>query len=436
MSITFDEGKTAVSMTTRRTRWLGGLAAGVLLASALAGCAEEGSGAQAKGDGIDFGATKDEYAKAFEDIKPITITAQSPSPKGSLTGAKFEGYMQAVEEWSDGKITFDIAYSNAIAPPTEVDDALRDGRLDMGSVVATYEPQEYPANSLLADVTFAGSQGAFVGLLESNTWWLDVAYQTNEIFDELADNGVKVVMPAFNSGLIALNCAEAITSLDDFDGAQIINGTAAQGKVLKSLGATPISMAYPEIYESLQRGVADCSMNSLLVSQLGGFGGEVPHATIDSSAGFGSGPGSLAFSQAAWDSYPLVVQQLLFDRLDAFMVSNYESVWQVISEVTTAYTEAGGGVSEYEDDAREAIAKLNADRLEELRGTDAVDDGDAFIDAVESSIEKWDSTITGELGYEEVAYDDFADFYASGDVDLQPLIDVVFEEILLPHRPA
>jgi TRAP-type C4-dicarboxylate transport system substrate-binding protein len=419
-----------------KTRWWAAGAAALMVAT-LAACAEDGGGqTQEKGDGIDFGATQEEYAEALADIDPITIKAQSPSPKGSLTGAKFEGYMQAVEEWSDGKITFDIAYSNAIAPPTEVDDALNDGRLDMGSVVLTYEPQEYPANALLADVTFAGSQGAFVGLMASNTWWLDVGYQTEEMFTELADNGGKLLVPAFNSGLIALNCAEPITSLADFKGSQIINGTAAQAKTLEALSAVPISMAYPEIFESLQRGVADCSMNSLLVSQLGGFESLVPHATIDSGAGFGSGPGGLAFSQEAWDSYPLVVQQLLFDRLDAFMVSNFESVWQVISEVTAAYAEAGGGVSEYDADAREAIAKLNAERLVELRGSDAVADADAFIDNVEASIEKWNTMIVDELGYEEVPYDDFAEFYANNQPDLQPLVDAVFEEILLEHRPS
>lgn len=416
-------------------RWLG-VGACVALVSTLAACAEEGAGAQAKGEGIKFGATKAEYAEALKDVEPITIKTQSPSPKGSLTGAKFEGYMKAVEDWSDGKVKFDIAYSNAIAPPTETDDALVDGRLDMASIVATYEPQEYPASSLLADVTFAGSQGAFVGLMESNTWWLDVAYQHDEIFEEFADKGIKLIQPAFNSGLIALNCAKPIRSLDDFDGAQIINGTAAQGETLKKLGATPVSMAYPEIFESLQRGVADCSMNSLLVSQLGGFEELTPYATIDSEAGFGSGPGGLGFSQAAWDSYPLVVQQLLFDRLDAFLESNFESVWQVISEVTAAYTEAGGGISEYDDDARDEIAKLNDARLDELRGTDAVADGDEFIDSVEKSIDKWHTKLTGDLGYEEVPYDDFADFYKDGDIDVQPLIDAVFEEILLPHRPS
>lgn len=422
-------------MTRVGKRWVA-IGAGLLLTTSLAACAEESGGAQAKGEGIEFGATKEEYAAALAEIDPITIQAQSPSPKGSLTGAKFEGYMEAVEEWSGGKITFDIAYSNAIAQPTEVDDALRDGRLDMGSVVLTYEPQEYPANALLADVTFAGSQGAFAGLMASNTWWLDVGLSTAEVTEEFESKGGKLLIPAFNSGLIVLNCAEPVKSLADFKSRQIINGTAGQAATLQELGATPISMAYPEIFESLQRGVADCSMNSLLVSQLGGFESLVPHATIDSGAGFGSGPGGLAFSQEAWDSFPLVVQQLLFDRIDAFMVSNFESVWQVIADVTAAYAAAGGGVTDYDDDARAAIAKVNEQRLEEFRTTDAVADGDAFIDRVQDTIDRWNTKITDELGYEEVPYDDFADFHAGEMPDLQPLVDAVFEDVLLEHRPS
>lgn len=425
-------------MGTRQTRnHIAVCMAGALAAATLAGCAEEAGGNSGGGEGIDFGATKEEYAEALTDVEPITITAQSPSPKGSLTGAKFEGYMEAVEEWSDGKITFDIAYSNAIAEPTEVDDALSDGRLDMGSVVLAYEPQEYPANALLAEATFAGSQGAYIGVMESNAWWLDVAYQTEEIFEEMDAAGGEMIMPAFNSGLISLNCKDPVTSMADFKGLQVIAGTAAQGETLKALGATPISMAYPEIYESLQRGVADCSMNSLLVSQLGGFESLVAQGTIGVDAGFGSGPGGLAFSKAAWEGYPLVVQQLLFDRLDAFLTSNIDSVFQVNSEVTTAMADSGGSISDYDSDAREAIRKLNDEQMEEFRDRDAVADGDAWVDGVQESIDKWNSAITGELGYgQEVSYDDFAEFYAKEKPDLKAYVDAIFEDILLPHRPS
>jgi TRAP-type C4-dicarboxylate transport system substrate-binding protein len=410
------------------------LLAGVLVLSA---CAEPGTTTQTSGgEGVEYGATKEEYQAALADIEPITINAQSPSPKGSLTGAKFEGYMEAVEDWSDGKITFEVAYSNAVAPPTEVDDALADGRLDLGSVLPAYEPQEYPAGAALSSATFAGDQGAYLGLLESNTWWLDVGYQTPQMFDELADNGVTLLFPAFNSGLITMMCAEPRRDVADFDGLQVIVGTEAQGRSVEKLGASPVSMAYPEIFESLQRGVADCTMNSLLVAELGGFIEVVPHVVVDSGAGFGSGAGAWAYSSEAWESYPLVVRQLLFDRLDAFMISNYESVWEVIDSAMAKIKAAGGEVSEYGDDARARIAAANEAMFEELRGNTALGDGNAWVDTVEASIEKWHGKIP-ELGFgDEVPYDDFPDWYEPGKVDLQPLVDATFEEILLPHRPS
>lgn len=412
------------------------LLAGVLVLSA---CAEPGTTTQTgtgTGAGVEYGASKEDYQAALADIDPITINAQSPSPKGSLTGAKFEGYMQAVEDWSGGKITFEIAYSNAVAPPTEVDDALADGRLDLGSVLPAYEPQEYPAGAALSSATFAGDQGAYLGLLESNTWWLDVGYQTPQMFDELAANGVTLLFPAFNSGLITMMCAEPRTKAADFNGLQVIVGTQAQGRSIEALGASPVSMAYPEIFESLERGVADCTMNSLLVGELGGFIEVVPHVVVDSGAGFGSGAGAWAYSTEAWESYPLVVQQLLFDRLDAFMISNYESVWETIESAMTKIESAGGEVTEYADDARAAIAGTNDTMLDELRANTAVGDGKAWVDTIESAIDKWHTKIP-ELGFgEEVAYNDFPDWYEPGKVDLQPLVDATFEEILLPHRPS
>lgn len=402
----------------------------------MAACAENaGGGSGGGGEGVPYGATMEEYQEALADIDPIVIRAQSPSPEGSLTGAKFEGYMEAVEEWSGGTITFDVAYSNAIAPPDEVDDALADGRLDLGSVVLSMEPQDYPANAAFGSATQQGPNSLVLGTLISNAWWMDVTYGTPEIRQEAEDAGMFVINPAFNSGLITLNCAEPRTSLADFDGLQVITGLPGQVTAVENLGGSPTSMAYPEIFEALQRGIADCSLNSLLVSDLGGFTGEVPHITADPEAGFSSGPGAWAFSKQEWDSYPLVVQQLLFDRLDSFTVSNLESIWEVAEGVISDAEAAGGTFHVFDDDVRSSVQATGDEILEEVRASEAID-GAQFIDDVEASIEKWTVLITDELGFEDVEYEDFVDFYESGVFDLEGLTQAMYEEILAEHRPS
>jgi TRAP-type C4-dicarboxylate transport system substrate-binding protein len=177
-------------------------------------------------------------------------------------------------------------------------------------------------------------------------------------------------------------------------------------------------------------------MNSLLVAELGGFIEAVPHVVIDSGAGFGAGVGGWAISTQAWESYPLVVRQLLFDRLDAFMESNFESVWETIASAVGKIKGAGGEVSEYADDARAKIAATNESMLDDLRKNTAVGDGDAWVDNLEKTIDKWHKEIP-ELGFgDEVSYDDFPDWYKAGTVDLKPLVDAVFKDVLLEHRPA
>jgi TRAP-type C4-dicarboxylate transport system substrate-binding protein len=426
-----------IKVPWRRRRLAAVVCAG-LLSVPLAACTSGGGGSSGgSGEGVAYGATKEQYKQALADIDPITIKAQSPSPKGSVTGAKFEGYMKAVEEWADGKIKFDIAYSNAVAPPLEVDNALADGRLDLGSVVPSFEPQEYPANAAFGSATQQGPNGAFLGALISNTWWLDVGYNTPQMFKEAEDHGFRIIQPAFNSGLITLMCAQPRRSLADLKGQTIIVGNQAQSKAVQSFGGSPVSMAYPEIFEALQRGVAKCSLNSLLVADLGGFTKAVPHVTVDPQAGFGSGAGAWAFSKQAWEGYPLVVKQLLFDRLDAFMISNFESIWQTIAKVMGDAKSAGGTVSEFAADAEQNIAATNKQIVDSLRTNKALGDGNAWVSYMESAITKWQTKITQDLKYgDEIPYDKFPDFYKPGQTQLQPLVDAVFKEILSKHRPS
>ena len=435
-------------MTARRTgitprRALG--AAALAGALTLTACAEEsgsnggqaGSGdAGQSGEGVEFGASKDDYAAAFEDIDPITLNTQTPGPQGSSTSKKFEEYFEAVEEWSGGKITFEIAYSNAIAPPTEIDNALQDGRLDVGLALPIYEPSEYPASSSINEISFIGRQTPLVGVLESHAWMLDVMMRTPEAQEEFESQGVHVLLPAFNSGHSHMVCTDERTDAEDFQGAQILSGGARQAAQIEALGATPVSIPYTEVYESLSRGVAQCTVSSMLGIALGGYADVANNVAVDPDTGFAITTGNIAINASVWESLPIEAQQLLFDRLDVFLQSTVANTWAAISEAVAAIDEAGGGFQPFGDDAKQTLQEANDGFLEELRGSLGVEDPDGFVDLALESSEKWHDIITGDLEYEDQdTYLDFADWYANEDVDLEPFATRVFEEVLLDHRP-
>ena len=421
------------------TRRAGVLAAVMLVgAGALAGCAESGGANQAGGDGIDAGATKEEYQEAFEDIEEITLLTQTPAPKGSVTGLPQEKYYEAVEDWSGGKIKFDISYSNAVAAPDEADDALVDGRLDVASILPIYDPSEFPANAALIDGGFISDHSALEGVLSSNAWPNQVAFETDEIMAEFDDHGVVPLVPLYNSGANVLFCSQARTSLSDLEGTTIGSGGRSQSAEIEALGGSPSSVPYTELYESLQRGVVDCTVSTPTVAVLGGFMESAPYVTVDPEAGFSVAPGALTVSKTTWESLPLIAQQLLWDRLDVFVAANVEEkIFANNAEMAKIVEKSNGEISAFDEDARAKLQAANEELLKNLSSTDAVDDSDAFVEAMTTANEEWQEKVAS-LGLDDVGYAEFGAWWAKNkdSVDLSEFTAMFHDELLAEHRPS
>ena len=410
----------------------------VVGASALAGCAESGSKGSSGGEGVAAGASKADYQKAFEDVDQITLLTQTPAPKGSVTGLPQEEYYKAIEDWSGGKIKFDVSYSNAIAEPAEADDALNDGRLDIASVLPIYDPSEYPANAALIEGGFISDQSAINGVLSSNAWPNQVAFDTEEITKEFDDHGLVPLVPVFNSGANALFCSKPRTDLASLKGSSVGSGGQAQSAEVKALGGSPSSIPYTELYESLQRGVVDCTVSSPTVAVLGGFVESAPNVTIDPDAGFALAPGALAFSKTTWEGLPLVAQQLLWDRLDVFVKANIESkIFVNNAAMAEAVAKAGGQIAPFAEDARKVLQDENAKLLSGLASTKAFSDGDAFVKSMQDANTAWQEKVAG-FGFDDVTYSDFGAWWAKNkdSIDLSAYTTAVTEEILAAHRPS
>lgn len=410
----------------------------VLSALPLAACANDGANGDGAGAGasVPFGASMEEYQEALADIDPIVLHTQTPSPKGAPSGARNEQYVAAVEEWSGGRITFDIQYSNAIADPSEADNALTDGRLDLTNVMPIYEPSEYPANGMINAISFVGSQKPVVGTLAASAWMLEVGYETPEIRDEYRKHGVELVLPSFNSGLNLIICQDPANKLADFEGKQIITGGITQSKQMSALGASPVSIPYTEVFESLQRSVAHCTGSTLLGADLGGYIPEANQVSYSPTTGFAITTGTFGMSQDVWESLPLAARQLMFDRLDVYLKAGMNGNFDAMAKAIEAIDEQGGGFAKFDSAAERALGAANDKMLDEARASDVLANGSGFVDLALESAERWES-IAAELGYPDTAdYGDFVSWWESDDADLQPFVDKMFEEILLAERPS
>ncbi len=64
-------------------------------------------------------------------------------------------------------------------------------------------------------------------------------------------------------------CSEPIATLDDLQGMKVRSFTASMSALLERLGASPVTLAFPEVYPALQRGVATCGITSATSANTG-----------------------------------------------------------------------------------------------------------------------------------------------------------------------
>jgi len=406
---------------------LGFIATAALLLSACSSADEPNEEPTASAeDGVPFGSPMEVWHEAFEDVEPITLIVQTPGPQGAPVGAKEEAYYAAVEEWSNGKITFDIAYANAIAGPLDAPQAIAEGRLDISIVLPTFEVERFPTYVAVATGTVIPESSAVVGVLQQHAWMWDVGWHNQDVIDEFADAGLAIIEP-FNlsSENYPLICTEKRTEVAELAGAQIVASSAVLASQLSALGASPVFISPYELFEALQRGTVACTATapSNAISQ--GVFDVAPYINTFTSS-FASTPGALAINKDLYDSLPLVVRQLLFDRTDVFLKQQFESTWEAGLDSAVAAAESGGGVFPVNRELNGRLADFNETVLGDLRAAH----GDAFVQTMIDANERWYDVIVDDLGYDpDVTLDTLADYLPTMP-DLEGYMEAVFQSIL------
>lgn len=407
----------------------------------LAGCGADEPGDTAAASGLEYGASVEEWNEAFEDMEPITLHSQVLYAEGDLNNQQYLDYFDAVEEYSDGAITFDVAYASGVAPYEEVYQAITDGRLDIGISSPSFMPVEFPAYSAWTDLGGAlGPKGAFPGVLHTYSWTAAGMLDNSQINDEFEDYGLKLLHPftyaGYDQGII---CTEEHSTLDDFQGSSIVVSTPSQSRLAEAIGMNPVSLPFPEWYDAIQRGVADCASNTITSAYSLGLFDVAPHVTIDEDVFFGNlGQGALAINNDVWEDLPLVAQQLLFDMLPEVTYAAIEQTnfQRIIDALESQEQISGSTLQDFDEDALEELLEVQGETFDIVAESGELDYTREELEAlVEQLIDDWDETIS-DFGYPTITYSEVVSEWDSSSVDLELWNNAFFEEVLLPHRPS
>ena len=287
----------------------------------LAGCAGSvgGSGTDsdtAAGEGFADDASQGEIDEALADLDPVTLKFQPSSmSEKSILAPNGLDVKKAIEERSGGKITVDIVWGQAIASYADVDDALADGRVDLAFTLPSYTPAEYPAFDAIGTAMSTLPSSPVASDLAANAAGVQAAWETPEVLAEFDDKELVPLIPMLAAGGYSTMCSKPMTSLEDWKGKQLRVGSAAAGKQVTDLGATPVSLSFPETYEALQRGTVDCDLGQLApnVEEAGTF--EVaPNIGVAADAGIARSAGAITAGKK-YSELPVAYQQVIFDSM-------------------------------------------------------------------------------------------------------------------------
>lgn len=420
---------------TRARRSLGVVAAGAVLGltAACGGQVAGGGGGAGGGEGVAPGASKEEYLAALGDMEPVTLklqsTASSPEDVAAYRSTELK---RSVEELSDGLISIDIAYGPSVAPFTEVDAALSDGRLDLAYMIPIYQPDDYPAFSALAAGTGLAGTSPLAEELTVNAAMLEVAYGTEGLLEQYEEKGVTPLIPFNATSSVMAMCTEPAANLDDWQGRVVSIGSRATLAQVEELGAIGTSLEYTETYEALQRNAVDCALATTLSATMTGLHEVAPHVTYSQAAGFGRGAGAFV-AGGKYRDLPLAAQQLVFDQMGEAFKNSRRADLEGTSRLMETLADTGGDVHELDEEASRTLREATEAIVAEQIADGTVDE--EVVGRIDAALERWRG-IVAELGYEdEGGFTSYPEWHDADEDALAAYSDRVFEELMLAHRP-
>lgn len=401
----------------------------------LSGCAGSVGGASetSDGGGVPVGASDAEYQEALADMPETTLVYQPEAPSAeAISSPRALEFKERVEEASGGKLKIEIVWGQAIAGYSEVVDALGDGRVDIATILPIYSPAEFPVNDAFIVGSTLGGSSPRAGELASNAAMLEAAWNSEEFQAELDSHGVVPLIPFYGDGNQLAMCTDQISEGSGWNGLQTRVSSSIQNDQISTLGGSPVSLEYPEIYEALQRGAIDCAMAHGAAATGSGFLEVAPHYVYSDEVAFGRGAQSVV-AGSNFKELPIAAQQLIFDG----MVTMFEQ--QLVTSLAGNFN-VSTAIAEYDGSSR----TLSEDEVEQLRGlstellAEKVERGvipEDFADELTQSFDKWDAVVE-EMGLtDEGDLESFREWHDPESDAIREFAERVYEDVMVDHRP-
>jgi TRAP-type C4-dicarboxylate transport system substrate-binding protein len=314
-----------------------------------------------------------------EVIKLKSANYLPPTHKMSLLGQKF---CEEVNKRSNGRVEITYYPGGTVLSPAKMYNGVVTGIADMGFSHIGYTRGRFPVMEVF-DLPL-GFPSGYVAAQVSNDFY-------NKFKPSEWDN-VHVLYLATSGPLIIQTVNKPVKTLQDLKGLKI-RATGATSDVVKALGALPVPLEMPDVYESLRRAVIDGVMVDLSTFKYWKFAEVEKYATASWQLGTGI-TFYFVINKEKWNSLPTDIQKIFTDV--SFEIMNQQAaLWNEMDiEGSDLFKSTGGQILTLTDAEAARWVKavepvIGAYKKDMVSKGHKASDVDSWVKYIKERIEYW-----------------------------------------------
>jgi TRAP-type C4-dicarboxylate transport system substrate-binding protein len=245
---------------------------------------------------------------------PIKLTYSNFFPPTHIQSKLAEAWCREVEKRTNGRVVVEYFPGQTLTKARQVYDGVVTGLSDIGLALFAYTRGRFPVMAAV-DLPLGYPSGKVA------TKVVNAVYRKFRP-KELNDTQV-MYLHAHGPGILHTK-SKAVRRLEDLKGMKLRgHGTSAQ--IAKALGATPVSMPMPELYQSLQKGVVEGALYPIEVNKGWRMGEVTKYTTATFSIAYTSSF-FVVMNKEKWNALPPEIQRII-EEINEEWIPKHGEAW-------------------------------------------------------------------------------------------------------------
>lgn len=260
--------------------------------------------------GLAFGFLSPDAAQAG----PIKLTYSNFFPPTHIQSKLAEAWCKEVAKRTNGRVVVDYFPGQTLTKANQVYDGVVTGLSDLGLALFAYTPGRFPVMEAV-DLPLGYPSGSVATMVVNDVY--------NHFKPKELDDTQVMYLHAHGPGILHTK-GKPVKKLEDLKGLKL-RGHGTSAEIVKALGATPVAMAMPELYQSLQKGVVEGALYPMEVNKGWKMGEVTDYDTACYSVAYTSAF-FVVMNKDKWNSIPPDDQKII-EEINAEWIPKHGDAW-------------------------------------------------------------------------------------------------------------